>query len=108
MLAALKQVLNGNRAKDLTLRIQPDGGTHNLTLTIEHAGTTTTATIPYEGELVQYETSIGFNPHYFLAGIEAVCGEEIVIESETSMKPIVLKSTDTTTKYLLMPKRINQ
>jgi DNA polymerase III beta subunit len=108
MLAALKQVLNGNRTKDLTLRIQPDGGTHNLTLTIEHDGTTTTATVPYEGELVKYETSIGFNPQYFLAGIEAVCGEEIAIESETSRKPIVLKSTDTTTKYLLMPKRINQ
>jgi DNA polymerase III beta subunit len=108
MLAALKQVLNGNRTEDLTLRMEPDGGTHNLTLTIEHDGTTTTATVPYEGELVKYETSIGFNPHYFLAGIEAVCGEEIAIESETPMKPIVLKSTDTTTKYLLMPKRINQ
>ena len=108
MLAALKQVLGGNKTKDLTLRMEPDGRTRNLTLTIEHDGTTATATIPYEGELVRYETSIGFNPHYFLAGIEAVCGEEIVIESETSMKPIVLKSTDTATKYLLMPKRIDQ
>lgn len=108
MLTALKQVLGGSRAKDLILRLEPNAENHNLTLTIEHDGTTATATIPYEGELVRYETSIGFNPHYFLAGIEAVCGEEIVIESETSKKPIVLKSADTPTEYLLMPKRIDQ
>ncbi len=108
MLTALKQILGGSKAKDLILRLQPDTGTHNLTLTIEHAGTTATATIPYEGELVKYETSIGFNPQYFLAGIEAVCSEIIVIESETSMKPIVMKGADTPTEYLLMPIRIDQ
>ncbi len=108
MLTALKQILGGSKAKDLILRLQPDTGTHNLTLTIEHAGTTATATIPYEGELVKYETSIGFNAQYFLAGIEAVCSEIIVIESETSMKPIVMKGADTPTEYLLMPIRIDQ
>jgi DNA polymerase-3 subunit beta len=57
----------------------------------------------YEGS----EMTIAFNPHYLADGVEAVPGDEIVLETVDSLKPATLKPRDKTDYiYLLMPVRV--
>ncbi len=54
------------------------------------------------------EMTIAFNPHYLADGIEAVPGEEVVLETVDSLKPATLKPRDATDYiYLLMPVRVS-
>jgi DNA polymerase III subunit beta len=57
----------------------------------------------YEGS----EMTIAFNPQYLAEGVEAVTGDEVVLESIDALKPATLKPTDKTDYvYLLMPVRV--
>lgn len=57
----------------------------------------------YEGA----EMTIAFNPQYLAEGVEAIMGEEVVLETIDALKPATLKPTDTTDYvYLLMPVRV--
>lgn len=58
----------------------------------------------YEGA----EMTVAFNPAYLIDGVEAVRGEEVVLETLDSLKPATLRSTDTDDfLYLLMPVRVS-
>lgn len=53
------------------------------------------------------DITIGFNPDYLLAGVEACTGEVITIESSDPIKPAVLRgSTNDGYLYLVMPQRL--
>lgn len=57
----------------------------------------------YEGA----EMTIAFNPQYLAEGVEAVTGEEVLLETKDSVKPATLKPTDRNDYvYLLMPVRV--
>jgi len=57
----------------------------------------------YEGS----EMTIAFNPQYLAEGVDAVVGDEVVLETIDALKPATLKPTDKTDYvYLLMPVRV--
>lgn len=56
----------------------------------------------YEGT----EMTIGFNPTYLMEGVEAVVGDEVIIETTDAVKAAVVHGTDSPEfLYLLMPTR---
>lgn len=58
----------------------------------------------YEGT----NLTIAFNPAYLLDGIEAVIGDDVVIETVDTTKPAVIRAPDRTDfQYLLMPVRVS-
>lgn len=58
----------------------------------------------YEGN----ELVVAFNPDFLVAGIEAVGGDEIALETLDTLKPAVLRSTEGSDYlYLLMPVRVS-
>jgi DNA polymerase-3 subunit beta len=57
----------------------------------------------YEGA----EMTIAFNPQYLAEGVEAITGEEVLLETIDALKPATLKPTEKTDYvYLLMPVRV--
>ena len=57
----------------------------------------------YTGE----EITIAFNPNFLVDGIEAVPGDEIVLEMSDSVRPAMVHGVDDTRfRYLLMPVRV--
>jgi DNA polymerase-3 subunit beta len=57
----------------------------------------------YEGS----EMTIAFNPQYLAEGVEAVTGDEVVLETIDALKPATLRPTDKADYvYLLMPVRV--
>lgn len=57
----------------------------------------------YEGE----ETTIAFNPTFLIDGIEAVPGDEILLEVSDAVRPAMVRGVeDARFRYLLMPVRV--
>jgi DNA polymerase-3 subunit beta len=57
--------------------------------------------------LVGTEMTVGFNPEYLAAGIEAVSGDEITIETTDPQRPAVLRGVGANDYlYLVMPQRL--
>jgi DNA polymerase-3 subunit beta len=57
----------------------------------------------YEGA----EMTIAFNPQYLAEGVEAITGEEVLLETIDALKPATLKPTEKSDYvYLLMPVRV--
>jgi DNA polymerase-3 subunit beta len=53
------------------------------------------------------DMTVAFNPDYLSAGIDAITGDEVVIETLDALKPAVVRPTDGTQYlYLLMPVRV--
>jgi DNA polymerase-3 subunit beta len=58
----------------------------------------------YEGA----EMVVAFNPDYLIAGVDAVGGDEVVIETVDALKPATVKATEASDYlYLLMPVRVS-
>ena len=57
----------------------------------------------YNGE----EITINFNPNFLIDGIEAVSGDEVVLEMSDSVRPAMVHGVDDQSfRYLLMPVRV--
>ena len=57
----------------------------------------------YEGT----EMTVAFNPTYLIEGVEAVAGDEVLLETVDALKPATVKSTERGDYlYLLMPVRV--
>jgi DNA polymerase-3 subunit beta len=53
------------------------------------------------------EMTVGFNPEYLAAGIEAVTGDEITIQTTDPQRPAVLRGVGAEDYlYLVMPQRL--
>ena len=60
---------------------------------------------PYTGEPLE----IAFNPQYLVEGVESVGSEEIALQLSSPLRPgSCARSTATTSRYLVMPIRLNQ
>jgi DNA polymerase-3 subunit beta len=58
----------------------------------------------YEGA----EMTVAFNPQYLSDGVDAMIGDEVVLETQDALKPAVVRSASTDDfLYLLMPVRVS-
>lgn len=58
----------------------------------------------YEGT----ELTVAFNPTYLIEGVEAVVGDEVLIETMDAAKPAMLRASEADSyRYLLMPVRVS-
>lgn len=93
-------------ARDATTpaRIALRSGTAQLSvITNDWGQATEEVDAKYEGA----EMTIAFNPQYLAEGVEAITGEEVMLETVDALKPATLKPTETGDYvYLLMPVRV--
>ena len=60
-----------------------------------------------DGDFVGEELTIAFNPTYLIDGVDAVPGDEVVVETSDSARPAMVHGADHGTfRYLLMPVRV--
>jgi DNA polymerase III subunit beta len=60
-----------------------------------------------DGDFTGEELTIAFNPTYLIDGVDAVAGDEVVIETSDSSRPAMVRGADSTAfRYLLMPVRV--
>ena len=53
------------------------------------------------------EMTVAFNPEFLLDGIDAIPGDEVIIETLDALKPATIRSPEGTDfLYLLMPVRV--
>jgi DNA polymerase-3 subunit beta len=58
----------------------------------------------YDGE----ELTVAFNPSYLIDGVEAVLGDEVVLETLDATKPATVRAPEHDDyRYLLMPVRVS-
>jgi DNA polymerase III subunit beta len=61
-----------------------------------------------DADFIGEELTIAFNPTYLIDGVEAVAGDEVLLETVDATKPATVRSGDHTNfRYLLMPVRVS-
>jgi DNA polymerase-3 subunit beta len=67
-----------------------------------------TATEDVDAKYEGAEMTVAFNPNYLIDGVEAVTGDEVVLDTLDALKPATLRPTDSDDYlYLLMPVRVS-
>jgi DNA polymerase-3 subunit beta len=92
-------------ARDATpIRLGLSKETLDLTAVAQDVGNAAeTLDAQYEGE----EMTVAFNPEYLSAGVDAVAGDDVQLETLDALKPAVLRAPgDAALLYLLMPVRV--
>jgi DNA polymerase III subunit beta len=84
------------------MAMRPDG--IELTVVTQEVGQASEEVdAKYEGT----EMTVAFNPTYLIEGVEAVIGDEVLLETVDALKPATVKSTERADYlYLLMPVRV--
>ena len=105
LLDALRRVRLLVRDNTTPVRLSMHTGGVELTVVSQEVGhASEDLDADYEGE----EHSVAFNPSYLIDGVEAVVGEEIVLEALDSGKPATVRGPDHEDyRYLLMPVRVS-
>ena len=61
-----------------------------------------------DGDYNGDELVIAFNPSYLIDGVEAVAGDEVLLETVDATKPATVRAAERTDfRYLLMPVRVS-
>lgn len=105
LLDALRRVRLLVRDNTTPVRLSMRSGGVELTVVSQEVGhASEDVDADYEGE----EHSVAFNPSYLIEGVEAVLGDEIVLEALDSGKPATVRGPDHDDyRYLLMPVRVS-
>jgi DNA polymerase-3 subunit beta len=105
LLDALRRVRLLVRDNTTPVRLSMRPGGVELTVVSQEVGhASEDVDADYEGE----EHSVAFNPSYLIDGVEAVLGDEIVLEALDSGKPATVRAPDHDDyRYLLMPVRVS-
>ena len=105
LLDALRRVRLLVRDNTTPVRLSMRSGGVELTVVSQEVGhASEDVDADYEGE----EHSVAFNPSYLIEGVEAVQGDEIVLEALDSGKPATVRGPDHDDyRYLLMPVRVS-
>ncbi len=92
-------------ARDATpIRLQMTADSLRLTAITQDVGN---AVEELDAVLEGTELTVAFNPDYFAAGVEAVGGDEVTLETLDALKPAVLRGVGKPDYlYLLMPVRV--
>ena len=105
LLVALRRVKLLARDATTPVRIALRADTIGLTVVTAEVGQASEEVdAKYEGT----EMTVAFNPAYLIDGIEAVTGDEVLLETIDALRPAVLRATEGDEfLYLLMPVRVS-
>ncbi len=105
LLDALRRVRLLVRDNTTPVRLSMRQGGVDLTVVSQEVGDASeTVDADFDGE----ELTIAFNPTYLIDGVEAVSGDEVVLETVDATKPATVRAAEQTDfRYLLMPVRVS-
>lgn len=105
LLDALRRVRLLVRDNTTPVRLSMRPGSVELTVVSQEVGhASEDIDADYEGE----ELTVAFNPTYLIDGVEAVIGDEVVLETLDATKPATVRSPEHDDyRYLLMPVRVS-
>jgi DNA polymerase-3 subunit beta len=105
LLDALRRVRLLVRDNTTPVRLSMAPGSVELTVVSQEVGhASEDVDADYQGE----ELTVAFNPGYLIDGVEAVLGDEVVLETLDGTKPATVRSPEHDDyRYLLMPVRVS-
>jgi DNA polymerase-3 subunit beta len=105
LLDALRRVRLLVRDNTTPVRLSMRAGGVELTVVSQEVGhASEDVDADYEGE----ELTVAFNPTYLIDGVEAVLGDEVVLETLDATKPATVRAPEHADyRYLLMPVRVS-
>ncbi|HEY4946729.1 MAG TPA: DNA polymerase III subunit beta [Acidimicrobiales bacterium] len=105
LLDALRRVRLLVRDNTTPVRLSMRQGGVDLTVVSQEVGDASeTVDADFDGE----ELTIAFNPTYLIDGVEAVSGDEVLLETVDATKPATVRAAEQTDfRYLLMPVRVS-
>ena len=105
LLDALRRVRLLVRDNTTPVRLSMRQGGVDLTVVSQEVGDASeTVDADFDGE----ELTIAFNPTYLIDGVEAVSGDEVLLETVDATKPATVRAAELTDfRYLLMPVRVS-
>ncbi len=105
LLDALRRVRLLVRDNTTPVRLSMRPGGVDLTVVSQEVGDASeTVDADFDGS----ELTIAFNPTYLIDGVEAVTGDEVVLETVDATKPATVRAAEETNfHYLLMPVRVS-
>jgi DNA polymerase-3 subunit beta len=105
LLGALRRVRLLVRDNTTPVRLSMRAGGVDLTVVSQEVGDASeTVDADFEGE----DLTIAFNPTYLIDGVEAVAGDEVLLETVDATKPATVRAAEETDfRYLLMPVRVS-
>jgi DNA polymerase III subunit beta len=105
LLDALRRVRLLVRDNTTPVRLSMRQGGVDLTVVSQEVGDASeTVDADFDGE----ELTIAFNPTYLIDGVEAVSGDEVILETVDATKPATVRAAEQTDfRYLLMPVRVS-
>ncbi len=105
LLDALRRVRLLVRDNTTPVRLSMRAGGVDLTVVSQEVGDASeTVDADFEGS----DLTIAFNPTYLIDGVEAVSGDEVLLETLDATKPATVRAAEETNfRYLLMPVRVS-
>ena len=105
LLDALRRVRLLVRDNTTPVRLSMRSGGVDLTVVSQEVGDASeTVDADFDGS----DLTIAFNPTYLIDGVEAVSGDEVLLETVDATKPATVRAAEETNfRYLLMPVRVS-
>jgi DNA polymerase-3 subunit beta len=105
LLAALRRVRLLVRDSTTPVRLSMRPGGVDLSVVSQEVGD---ASETVDGDFTGEDLVIAFNPSYLIDGVEAVIGDEVVIETAEPSRPATVRAAERDDfRYLLMPVRVS-
>ncbi len=105
LLGALRRVRLLVRDNTTPVRLSMRAGGVDLTVVSQEVGD---ASETVDGDFTGDELVIAFNPTYLIDGVEAVLGDEVIVETADAGKPATVHGAENDNfRYLLMPVRVS-
>lgn len=105
LLSALRRVRLLVKDNTTPVRLSMRNGGVDLKVTSQEIGE---GSETVDGDFQGEDLTIAFNPSYLIDGIEAVAGDEVIIESSDATRPATIRSGEADSfRYLLMPVRVS-
>jgi DNA polymerase III subunit beta len=105
LLGALRRVRLLVRDNTTPVRLSMRAGGVDLTVVSQEVGD---ASETVDGDFTGEDLVIAFNPSYLIDGVEAVLGDEVVIETADPSRPATVRAAEHGSfRYLLMPVRVS-
>ncbi len=103
--AALRRVRLLVRDNTTPVRLSMRAGGVDLSVVSQEVGD---ASETVDGDFTGEDLVIAFNPSYLIEGVEAVLGDEVIIETADAGKPATVRGAEHENfRYLLMPVRVS-
>jgi DNA polymerase III subunit beta len=105
LLDALRRVRLLVRDNTTPVRLSMRAGGVDLTVVSQEVGDASeTVDADFDGT----DLTVAFNPTYLIDGVEAVTGDEVILETLDATKPATVRAAEETSfRYLLMPVRVS-